>query len=74
MIDKLNDKRRLPFGQGSRRTGSGCQPMCGGCTAVYLASEEAGLCHRADHSRQRRDGDDLAHDPEKFILDLIGDG
>jgi acyl carrier protein len=59
MTDKLNDKQRdailarVPAG----RLGAGADVAA---AAVFLASDEAGLRHRSDAPRQRRDGDDLS--------------
>ena len=58
MTDKLNDKQkeailaRVPAG----KLGTGADVAA---AAVYLASDEAGLRHRADAPRQRRHGDDV---------------
>ena len=73
MIDKLNDKQRETI---MARVPAGRTRNAGRCSGSGGLSGlgRSGLCHRADHSRQRRDGHDLAHDPENLVRDLDADG
>ena len=59
MTDALNDKQRetILSKVPAARLGT---PEDIAAAAVYLSSNEAGLRHRPDHSRQRRNGHDLS--------------
>ena len=59
MTDALNDKQRetILSKVPAARLGT---PEDIAAAAVYLSSNEAGLCHRPDNPRQRRNGHDLS--------------
>ena len=59
MTDALNDKQRetILSKVPAARLGT---PEDIAAAAVYLSFERGGLCHRPDHSRQRRNGHDLS--------------